>query len=136
MTATAAAPATTTSTRGRPATIGLWVLQVLLGLMFIVGSGFPKLVGEAYAVQLFDDLGVPWLRFVVGVLEVAGGIGLLIPRLAGLAATCLVALMVGATVAQLFFLDEGFWYTPVIVGVLLAVVAVVRRHEIPASFRR
>ena len=136
MTTTAAAPATATSTRGRPATIGLWVLQVLLGLMFIVGSGFPKLVGESYAVQLFDDLGAPWLRVVVGVLEVAGGIGLLIPRLAGLAATCLIALMVGATAAQLFLLDEGFWYTPVIMGVLLAVIAVARRHEIPATFRR
>ena len=136
MTTTAAAPATTTSTRGRPATIGLWVLQVLLGLLFVVGSGFPKLVGESYAVQLFDDLGAPWLRFVVGVLEVAGGLALLIPRLAGLAAACLVVLMVGATAAQLFFLDEGFWYTPVIIGLLLAVVAVVRRHEIPATFRR
>src|SRR5213083_2473914 len=101
MTTTVAAPAT--STRGRPATIGLWVLQVLLGLMFVVGSGAPKLVGESYAVQIFDDLGAPWLRFVVGVLEVAGGIALLIPRLAGLAAACLVALMVGATAAQLFF---------------------------------
>ncbi|MFC5062008.1 DoxX family protein [Actinomycetospora atypica] len=136
MTTTAAAPASTTSTRGRPATIGLWVLQVLLGLMFVVGSGFPKLVGESYAVQIFEDLGAPWLRIVVGVLEVAGGLGLLIPRLAGLAAACLVALMVGATVAQLFFLSEGFWYTPVIMGVLLAVVAVARRREIPATFRR
>ena len=100
--------------------------------MFIVGSGAPKLFGEAYAVQIFEDLGTgQWLRVVVGLLEVAGGIGLLVPRLAGLAASCLVALMVGATVAQLFFLSEGFWYTPVILGVLLGVVAWVRRAEIP-----
>ena len=134
---TTTAPSTATPTRGRPATIGLWVLQVLLGLMFVVGSGAPKLLGESYAVQIFSDLGTgQWLRIVVGVLEVAGGLGLLIPRLAGLAAACLVALMVGATAAQLFFLSEGFWYTPVILGVLLAVVAVVRRHEVPATFRR
>jgi putative oxidoreductase len=44
--------------------------------------------------------------------------------------------MVGATGAQLFFLTEGYWYTPVIVGVLLAVVAWVRRAEITALVSR
>jgi putative oxidoreductase len=136
MTATTAtfAPA---AARSRGAGVALWTLQVLLGLMFIVGSGAPKLFGEGYAVQIFEDLGTgQWLRFVIGVLEVAGGIGLLVPRLAGLAAACLVALMVGATAAQLFFLSEGFWYTPVILGVLLGVVAWVRRAEIPALLAR
>jgi putative oxidoreductase len=117
---TTTAPA---AARSRGAAIALWTLQVLLALMFIVGSGAPKLFGEAYAVALFADLGAgQWLRYVVGVLEVAGGIGLLVPRFARLAASCLIALMVGATVAQLFFLSEGFWYTPVILGVLLGVV--------------
>jgi uncharacterized membrane protein YphA (DoxX/SURF4 family) len=121
----------TAPTRTRPATVALWTLQILLGLMFIVGSGAPKLFGDAYAIQIFEDLGTgQWLRFVVGVLEIAGGIGLLVPRLAGLAAACLVALMVGATGAQLFFLSEGFWYTPVILGVLLGIVAWARRGEI------
>ena len=128
----AAAPA-----RGRAVTAGLWTLQVLLALMFVAGSGLPKLVGESYAVQIFDDLGTgQWLRIVIGLLEIAGGIGLLVPRLAGLAATCLVALMVGATGAQLFFLHEGYWFTPVIVGVLLAVVAWVRQAEVAALFTR
>ena len=134
---TTTAPAPRAGTRSRPATIALWTLQVLLGVMFIVGSGAPKLFGEAYAVQIFEDLGTgQWLRVVVGLLEVAGGIGLLVPRLAGLAASCLVALMVGATVAQLFFLSEGFWFTPVILGVLLGVVAWVRRTEIPRVLER
>ena len=130
MTATTV-PASAATTRSRPVTITLWTLQVLLAAMFAVASGAPKLAGDAYAVQIFTDLGSgQWLRYVIGVLEVAGGIGLLVPRLAGLAAACLIALMVGATGAQLFFLDEGFWYTPVILGVLLGVVAWVRRAEI------
>ena len=134
---TTTAPAPSVGTRSRPATIALWTLQVLLGVMFVVGSGAPKLFGEAYAVQIFEDLGTgQWLRVVVGLLEVAGGLGLLVPRLAGLAASCLIALMVGATVAQLFFLSEGFWFTPVILGVLLGVVAWVRRTEIPRVLER
>jgi uncharacterized membrane protein len=130
-TATRAETVPAAPTRGRGLTTGLWTLQVLLALAFVGGSGLPKLVGESYAVQIFDDLGTgQWLRIVIGLLEVAGGIGLLVPRLAGLAATCLIALMVGATGAQLFFLNEGYWFTPVIFGVLLAVVAWVRRAEV------
>jgi uncharacterized membrane protein YphA (DoxX/SURF4 family) len=123
--------------RPRAATAGLWTLQVLLALLFVGGSGLPKLVGESYAVQIFEELGSgQWLRIVIGLCEVAGGIGLLVPRLAGLAAACLVALMVGATAAQLFFLDAGYWYTPVIVGVLLAVIAWTRRTETAALVTR
>jgi putative oxidoreductase len=131
MTTTTAPTTAPTAARPRPIAIALWTLQALLAAAFVLGSGAPKLVGETYAVQIFDDLGTgPWLRVVVGLLEIAGGIGLLVPRLAGLAAACLVALMVGATGAQLFFLSEGYWYTPVILGVLLGIVAVARRPEL------
>lgn len=133
----ATATHSTAPSRTRAVTAGLWTLQVVLALAYIAGSGLPKIVGEAYAVQIFEDLGggTP-MRLVVGLLEIAGGIGLLVPRLAGLAATCLIALMVGATVAQLFFLSEGYWFTPVIFGVLLAVVAWVRRAETAALVSR
>lgn len=137
MTTTPTATGSAIPARGRALTAALWTLQVLLALFFIGGSGLPKLLGDGYAVQLFSDLGAgQWLRVVVGLLEIAGGVGLLVPRLAGLAASCLVVLMIGATGAQLFLLDEGYWYTPVIVGVLLAVVGWTRRAEIPASVSR
>lgn len=138
---TAASPATTPaastgSDRATSARVGraaLWVLQVLLALMFVVGSAAPKFLGEAYAVQIFTEIGVgQWFRYVVGALELAGGLGLLVPRLAGAAALGLIGVMVGATAAQVFLLDTGFWFTPVILGVLLAVVVVARRHEIRA----
>jgi putative oxidoreductase len=135
-TSTPAATGSAAPARSRAVTAGLWTLQVVLALAYIAGSGLPKIVGEAYAVQIFDDLGGTPMRLVVGLLEIAGGIGLLVPRLAGLAATCLIALMVGATVAQLFFLSEGYWFTPVIFGLLLAVVAWMRRTEIVALFTR
>ena len=125
----AAEPTPSVAPRRRPAgQVALWVLQALLAVFFVAGSGLPKLLGESYAVQIFAEMGVgQWLRFVVGVLEVAGGVGLLVPRLARSAAVGLVALMVGATAAQLFVLDEGYWFTPVIVGALLAVIVWARR---------
>jgi putative oxidoreductase len=60
------------------------------------------------------------LRYLVGVLELAGAIGLLMSRLAGLAALGLVALMVGAVVTQVFVLDSAVMATtPAILGVVM-----------------
>ena len=138
---TSASPTATTATaaptRGRPALVALWVLQVLLALMFVIASGGAKLFGDATAVAMFQQIGLgQWFRYLVGVLEVAGGIGLLIPRLAGLAAVGLVGVMIGAVITTFAVLDTTFWFTPVILGVLLALVAWVRRDEVRALLQR
>jgi uncharacterized membrane protein len=52
----------------------------------------------------------------VGALEVAGAVGLLVPRLSGLAALGLAGLMVGAAITNLFILGESPWLP---VGLLL-----------------
>jgi uncharacterized membrane protein YphA (DoxX/SURF4 family) len=52
-------------------------------------------------VTLFADIGAgQWLRHVVGALELAGAIGLLVPAVAGAAATGLTALMTGALLTR------------------------------------
>jgi uncharacterized membrane protein YphA (DoxX/SURF4 family) len=96
------------TTRGRAITITLWVLQVLLAVFFLVAAAGPKLLGQQYAVEMFDQIGAgQWLRYLVGALEFAGAIGLLIPRLAGLAALGLAGVMVGAALTQVFILDSA-----------------------------
>lgn len=130
-----------TATSARPRSKGrvaLVVLQVVLGLFMAVASGAPKLFGEATAVQTFDAIGAgDWFRYLIGALEVAGGIGLMIPALAGLAAACFVALMIGAALFQVFVIGMAeYVYTPIILGVLFGLIAWVRRHEIAALFRR
>jgi putative oxidoreductase len=73
MTPTAAAPAT----GSRAAHRALWTLQILLGVFFVVASAAPKFAGQAYAVEIFTEIGAgQWFRYVVGALELAGGIGL------------------------------------------------------------
>ena len=58
-------------------TVIAWVLQVPLGLV-MAGGRAAKLSGDVAMITLFDDIGAgPWLRFVVGTLEVLGGVGLL-----------------------------------------------------------
>lgn len=118
-------PAGATISRGRAVNITLWVVQVLVAVFFVLASAIPKLVGQQYAVEIFDQIGAgQWYRYLVGVLELAGGIGLLIPALAGLAALGLAGVMVGATLTQLFVLDSVVMaLTPAVLLVVLLLVA-------------
>jgi putative oxidoreductase len=86
---------------GKVRVITMWILSGLLALVFL-GSGGAKLAGAAAMVELFDKVGRgQWFRYFTGLLEVAGGIGLLIPRYAFYAAGLLAVVMVGATIANL-----------------------------------
>jgi uncharacterized membrane protein YphA (DoxX/SURF4 family) len=136
MTDTAAAvqPA---SSKLRPSTIALWVLQAGLALQF-AGAGLVKLLGDPAMVDMFATIGIgQWFRYLVGALELAGAAGLLVPRLAGLAALGLAGVMVGASLTNVFILHAN----PALPLVLLAVaglVAWLRRRSTrsapPSSF--
>ncbi|MGZ0148602.1 DoxX family protein [Kribbella sp. WER1] len=111
----------TTARRVRPGTVALWVAQVVLAALFVM-AGLPKLSGDPVMVEIFDAVGVgQWLRYVVGVLEIAGAIGLLVPRLCGLAALGLSLVLVGATLTNIFALGAA----PVIPLAYLLVTAVI-----------
>ncbi|MEV4642150.1 DoxX family protein [Actinoplanes sp. NPDC049548] len=129
---------TTPAPRARGLHRTLWVLQVLLAAFFIVASAGPKLFGEAYAVQTFEDMGAaPWFRYFIGLVELAGGIGLLVPRLAGAAAAGLALLMVGAAVTQAVILHGGaLVLTPVVLFVLFVVLAWGRRDSFTRLLKR
>ena len=121
--------ATDTRTSAKVGNIALWVLQVLLAALFVANFGPGKLLGSDQAVQTFADIGAgQWLRYLTGTLEVAGGIGLLVPRLNGLAALGLVGVMSGAVLTEIIFL-EGDVVVPLVMLVLLAVIAWFRRAD-------
>lgn len=100
--------------------VALWVVQIVLAAMFVFVA-VPKLLGDPAAVAGFKAIGFgEWFRYLTGACELAGAIGLLIPRLCGLAAIGLVGLMAGATLTNLFLLPGA---APVaVVTVLLGVV--------------
>jgi uncharacterized membrane protein YphA (DoxX/SURF4 family) len=113
----------------------LTALRVLLAIEF-AGGGLMKLGGAESMVTLFADIGAgQWFRYVVGVLEIAGAVGLLIPLVAGVAAVGLAALMTGALVTRAGVLGG----TPAIEVVFLiatAGIAYDRRAEIRSLARR
>jgi putative oxidoreductase len=129
---------TTTAAPSRVAHRSLWVLQVLMGTFFIVASAAPKFWGDPYAVLIFTEIGAgQWLRYFVGAVELAGGIGLMVPRLAGPAAVGFMGLMIGAAYTQAVVLGApAMVLTPAIIFVLAAVIAWGRRASITAWLQR
>jgi putative oxidoreductase len=116
------APVTRRRRVGRRA---LTALRVLLAIQFAAG-GLMKLGGAASMVTLFADIGVgQWFRYVVGVLEIAGAVGLLIPLVAGVAAVGLTALMTSALVTRVVVLDG----TPIVETLFLVATAAITYHR-------
>ncbi|GAA1679668.1 DoxX family protein [Fodinicola feengrottensis] len=115
----------TTGTHRRGLNVTLWVLQGVIALFFLVAAAGPKLLGNQYAIDMFTQMGAgQWFRYAIGLLELAGAIGLLIPRLSGLASLGLVGLMIGAVATQVFVLRApAMVVTPALLGVIAALIA-------------
>ena len=112
----------------------LWAGQILLGALFI-SLGLAKLNGGQ--VQEFSLIGAgQWFRYFVGAAELAGGIGLLTPWLAGLAAAGLAADMAGATIINATVLHntsyEGMVWVTLVLCAVFALLAYGRRRQINA----
>lgn len=79
----------------------LWIVSIAAGLLFIA-SGAGKLANPAGSAKLFAHFGyAPWFATLIGAVEVLGGIGLLVPRLARWAAIGLGVVMLGAACSHL-----------------------------------
>lgn len=126
----------------RKVTIGLWTLQALLALIFAM-SGSMKLLMPADVLQAQTPLPIELVRFI-GLCEIAGCLGLLLPgllkikpALTPLAATCLTILMVCATILTPILMgpDPVMTMTPAIVGVLAGLVAYGRTRVAPLRSR-
>lgn len=113
------------ATRRGVGNVILWGFQVLLAALFVSG-GINKLFGlQQEMVDGFAKIGLgPWFRYLTGALELAGGIGLLVPRLSGPAALGLVGVMVGAVIAHLTVLPPAaVALVPATIGAVLGLIA-------------
>ena len=115
----------------------LWVLQGLVSLVFLF-SGGTKLVMSTEAMQKMsppNSIMLPgWFVKFIGVMEVLGGLGLILPgltkirhNLTPLAAIGLLIIMIGAVVLTIMGPGVGAAIIPFVVGILCAVIAYGRR---------
>ena len=116
----------------------LWAVQGLLALLFLWAGGIKLILPLE---QLTGPIPLPgWLVRFIGVAEVLGALGLILPGLLGirpgltpLAAVGLVVIMIGATAITLAGGDVGAALISLVVGLLAAVVAYGRWRLAPSA---
>ena len=80
------------------------MVQVLGAMLFFL-AGFAKLSGDEQMVETFATIGIgQWFRYVIGLIEVASAILLLIPGLSGIIAVLAVPMMIGVILTQLLII--------------------------------
>ena len=117
------------------ADIGLWVCQALLALAMAGAGGMKaatpreKLMGQMKWVSRFPV----WAPRAIGIAEVAGAIGIVLPWATGIlpvltpiAAVCLFVLMAGGVKAHIDDHEASHGITPAILGLLAIAIAVGR----------
>ena len=119
----------------------LWIIQILLGLLFLFSGGMKLVIPP----DVLRSMGSPnqvvlpglFIQFI-GVCEVLGGFGLILPGLlrirpglTPLAATGLVIIMIGAVVLTIIGDGIGLAVIPFVMGLLVAFVAYGRWQLVP-----
>ena len=116
---------------GSPRNVLLWIAQTLLALLFL-GAGTMKLILPLAALTAQIHMPGAFIR-VLGTLEVAGALGLILPgifrthtRLTPLAAAGLVIIMAGATSATMLTMGTLPAIGPFAIGIVAGLIAVGR----------
>ncbi|SDP25173.1 DoxX family protein [Lentzea jiangxiensis] len=120
-----------TSTAAKVGNVVVWILQIALAVQFFL-NGYALFTDQFVA--KFDDIGFgQWFRYLTGVLEIATAVGLLIPRVCGLAALVLAGIMAGAALTEMVLVTNGGIddaTMPLVFMVWALVIAVYRREQI------
>jgi uncharacterized membrane protein YphA (DoxX/SURF4 family) len=115
---------------GRRAHIALYALQILLALFYAGASALPKLIGASSAEEAFRDIDMgTGAMHIIGALELAGAIALVIPVLSSVAAAALGALMIGACVTLVNASQGKNVVMPLVMIILLGLIAWARRGQ-------
>lgn len=104
-------------------------MQVLLALAFL-GASSVQLMGQPEMVRLFEAVGIgQWLRYITGILQLAGAVLIVVPKTRSVGAALLVAIMLGAIATHLFILRNAPT-APLVLLLLSSFVVWGRRREL------
>ncbi len=108
--------------------VGMWALQIFVGVIFVL-LGVMKFRDPTW-VRSFARWGYPdGFYLVVGALEVAGGLAVLVPSLASYGALLLMAVMTGAALTHLVHGEMQRFMAPVVYLLFCGGVAWARRRS-------
>src|ERR1044072_4884503 len=124
----------------------LWIIQVLLALLFLFAGGTKLVIPPEGLAKVGSPNQIPlpgWFIRFVGVAEVLGALGLILPGLlrikpwlTPLAAVGLVVIMIGATALTIAADGVGAGVVPLVAGLLAAFVVYGRWRLAPHPARR
>ena len=106
--------------------IAMWVISGLLAALFLF-AGLPKLLTPDKIMS--EWVYARWFLTFIGVCETLGAIGLLIRRVAALAAAGLSVIMIGAVYTLVTHHLTKQLPVPIVVFILLMLVIFLRRKE-------
>jgi uncharacterized membrane protein YphA (DoxX/SURF4 family) len=124
-----AAEAAVTQSRARFG-LGIWLIRAAVAFVFI-SSGLEKFgIGPGQEwVRIFDKIGLGvWFRYFTGVLEVAGGLLLMIPYASKIGAGLLILCMAGAIACHIFVLGDPF-SSIINIALVVAILAAARQPK-------
>jgi uncharacterized membrane protein len=104
----------------------MWVISGLLTALFLFAAT-PKLLTPDKIMSQW--VYARWFLTFIGVCETLGAIGLLIPRVAALAAAGLSVIMIGAVYTLIKVHMSNQLAIPIVVFILLMLVIFLRRKE-------
>jgi len=115
---------------GKGRNVALWCLQVLTAAAFLMAGG-SKSAAAPLMVAEFDTLGLgQWFRYLTGLLEVVGAIGLLVPRSVFYGAATLATVMAGALIAHALVLGPASAVPAFVLLVVTSTIAYLRRGQV------
>ena len=109
--------------------MGTWIAIILLALP-IGAAGIGKLMGVDMLQQSFKLMGLPgWFGYFIGLCELSGAIGLLIPRLSAPAAAGILMVMLGAIGFHLFFTPLSAGIPALVLALMATAVIFARKND-------
>jgi putative oxidoreductase len=107
-----------------------WALRLGVALTFIaIGceKTFPS--RDSYWLKLFAQIGFgQWFMYLTGIMQIAGGLLMIVPRTALAGAALLACTMIGAVLTHLFLLDTGIGGAVFPAAFLALIVVAARRR--------
>jgi len=115
--------------RARRIDAAVWVLRVVLASIFIV-VGFVKIPGSIHPmwVRLFERIGFgQWFRYFTALMEIVGGMLMIVPSATLVSGLLLASAMVGALLVHIFVIGVGV-QTVFVFALLSGILAVMWHH--------
>jgi len=115
--------------RARRIDAAVWILRVALASIFVI-VGFVKIPGSIHPmwVRLFERIGFgQWFRYFTALVEIVGGMLMIVPSATMVSGLFLASTMVGALLVHISVIGVGV--QTVVVGTLLSGISAVMWHH-------